>query len=206
MYQVGIVMHIVEYLSRCSSKAGDDPTAPLNSGPHNQNLLTFWSATSLPVSVLLIELDRFLAIRFPFKYPHLVNSHRSLALCSVTQLGSLITSLTLWGTKTMGNHNVFLAIIFIPYSICMAACLGCALYVVKTLIHQIRRDNRVSHGLGKMVLCVERRIVLFYKPPALLYFTVADLCTMPNGSCCSTKSKSTGLQLFSFFLSRFDPN
>lgn len=194
--QVGIVMHIVEYLSRCSSKAGDDPTAPLNSGPHNQNLLTFWSATSLPVSVLLIELDRFLAIRFPFKYPHLVNSPRSLALCSVTQLGSLITSVTLWGTKTMGNHNVFLAIIFIPYSICMAACLGCALYVVKTLIHQIRRDNRVRMEL----LCVERKIVSFYKPPALLLFTEADFCTMSNGSCCSTKSKSTGLQLFSFFL------
>ena len=189
-------MHIVEYLSRCSSKAGDDPTAPLNSGPHNQNLLTFWSATSLPVSVLLIELDRFLAIRFPFKYPHLVNSPRSLALCSVTQLGSLITSVTLWGTKTMGNHNVFLAIIFIPYSICMAACLGCALYVVKTLIHQIRRDNRVRMEL----LCVERKIVSFYKPPALLLFTEADFCTMSNGSCCSTKSKSTGLQLFSFFL------
>ena len=189
-------MHIVEYLSRCSSKAGDDPTAPLNSGPHNQNLLTFWSATSLPVSVLLIELDRFLAIRFPFKYPHLVNSPRSLALCSVTQLGSLITSVTLWGTKTMGNHNVFLAIIFIPYSICMAVCLGCALYVVKTLIHQIRRDNRVRMEL----LCVERKIVSFYKPPALLLFTEADFCTMSNGSCCSTKSKSTGLQLFSFFL------
>lgn len=198
-------MHIVEYLSRCSSKAGDDPTAPLNSGPHNQNLLTFWSATSLPVSVLLIELDRFLAIRFPFKYPHLVNSPRSLALCSVTQLGSLITSVTLWGTKTMGNHNVFLAIIFIPYSICMAACLGCALYVVKTLIHQIRRDNRVSLSLERMELCVERRIVSCYKSPALLLFTEAYFLTISNGtSCCSTKSKRTGLQLFSF-LGRYIP-
>ena len=193
-------MHIVEYLSRCSSKAGDDPTAPLNSGPHNQNLLTFWSATSLPVSVLLIELDRFLAIRFPFKYPHLVNSPRSLALCSVTQLGSLITSVTLWGTKTMGNHNVFLAIIFIPYSICMAACLGCALYVVKTLIHQIRRDNRVSRSLGRMELCVERKIVSFYKPQHfyILLWQIYVQCQMVVAVL--QKVKALGFNYFHSFL------
>ena len=47
-------------------------------------------------------------IRFPLKYPLLINLARSLGLCSATQLGSLTMSLTLWGTQTMEIHNVFL--------------------------------------------------------------------------------------------------
>ena len=34
-----------------------------------QMYLIWWSSTGLTASVMLIELDRFLAIRYPLKYP-----------------------------------------------------------------------------------------------------------------------------------------
>ena len=77
-------MHILHYLVECwpDSSTSIQQTDPLESFPANTKriikwdpnakptyatLWTFWAAISLPISVLLIELDRFLAIRFPFK-------------------------------------------------------------------------------------------------------------------------------------------
>ena len=48
--------------------------------------LKWWSATGLTASVFLIELDRFLAIRFPLKYPFFITCERSLGTCAVTVL------------------------------------------------------------------------------------------------------------------------
>ena len=51
-----------------------------------QMYLKWWSATGLTASVFLIELDRFLAIRFPLKYPFFITCERSLGTCAVTVL------------------------------------------------------------------------------------------------------------------------
>ena len=76
-------MHILHYLVECwpdsstSIQQTDLESFPANTKriikwdpnakPTYATLWTFWAAISLPISVLLIELDRFLAIRFPFK-------------------------------------------------------------------------------------------------------------------------------------------
>ena len=49
--------------------------------------LIWWSSTGLTASVMLIELDRFLAIRYPLKYPLWITAERSLGACAVAQLG-----------------------------------------------------------------------------------------------------------------------
>ena len=72
---------------------------------HPENILIFWSAISLPASVLLIEVDRFLAIRFPLKYSQLITIPRSLGFCLVTQVGSLIVSLTPWIASTSASNS-----------------------------------------------------------------------------------------------------
>lgn len=118
--------------------------------------LIWWSATGLTAAVLLIELDRFLAIRFPFKYQFLT-LERSLAACALTQLVSLSVTLGVRITSPesfactplhSGHHVVqralFLFIVVIPYFICFALSLVCALYVVKALLNQVRRDNKAS--------------------------------------------------------------
>ena len=75
----------------------------------------------------------------------LITIRRSLGLCILTQVGSFVIALpTLQVEKDHLKHDLFLAIVFIPYTICMLACLACALYVVKALLCQILRDNRVS--------------------------------------------------------------
>ena len=52
--------------------------------------LIWWSSTGLTASVMLIELDRFLAIRYPLKYPLWITAERSLGACAVAQLGRYI--------------------------------------------------------------------------------------------------------------------
>ena len=49
-----------------------------------------WSSTGIIASVFLIELDRFLAIRYPLKYPVFMTDERSIVACIGTQFGSLI--------------------------------------------------------------------------------------------------------------------
>ena len=48
-----------------------------------QVYLKWWSATGLTASVFIIEFDRFLAIRFPLKYPLIINCERALGTCAV---------------------------------------------------------------------------------------------------------------------------
>ena len=57
--------------------------------------LIWWSSTGLTASVMLIELDRFLAIRYPLKYPLWITAERSLGACAVAQLGRYVYTLYL---------------------------------------------------------------------------------------------------------------
>lgn len=152
-----------------------------------QMYLIWWSATGLTASVLLIELDRFLAIRFPFKYPLLITDERALGACAITQLGSLSVTLAVrigsadsfaCAPLHSGHHLVqralFLFIVVIPYFICFLLSLVCALYVVKALLNQVRKDNKVSESVQLQVI-----IAL-----SLTYIYV--ICRSTRGFICST--------------------
>lgn len=110
-----------------------------------QMYLIWWSATGLSTSIFLIELDRFLAIRFPFKYPLLITKERSLGTCAVTQIGCL--AITLAVRIISPNYLLFLFIIVIPYFVCFLLSFLCALYVVKAMLTQKRREKRVTFQL-----------------------------------------------------------
>ena len=56
----------------------------------NNSKCSRWSSTGIIASVLLIELDRFLAIRYPLKYPVFMTDERSLVACIGTQFGTLV--------------------------------------------------------------------------------------------------------------------
>lgn len=124
-----------------------------------QIYLLWWSATGLTASIFLIELDRFLAIRYPFKYSLWITKERSMGTCALTQLGSLAVTLAVRISSPnyfacepleTGQHAVqqplFLFIVVIPYFICFILSFLCALYVVKALLVQIRRDKKINPG------------------------------------------------------------
>ena len=122
-----------------------------------QMYLKWWSATGLTAAVFLIELDRFLAIRFPLKYPLFITCERSLGACAVAQLSSLAVTLAvriaspdafaccpIYTADQETQRDYFLLIVVIPYFVCFLLSFLCALYVVKALLAQTRRDKKVS--------------------------------------------------------------
>lgn len=82
-----------------------------------------------------------------------------MGTCALTQLGSLAVTLTVRISSPnyfacepleTGQHAVqqplFLFIVVIPYFICFILSFLCALYVVKALLVQIRRDKKINPG------------------------------------------------------------
>ena len=49
----------------------------------------WWSSAGTMISILLIECDRFLAIRYPLLYPEMMSDERSIFACIISQLGCL---------------------------------------------------------------------------------------------------------------------
>ena len=118
---------------------------------HTQLYFIWWSATEITASIFLIELDRFLAIKYPFNYSSYVTVKRSLGACVVTQIGSLVVTLGVQLASDCQSasgcqdrcRDLILFLHVIPYFVWFFLSLLCASYVVKALLNQIKRDQRV---------------------------------------------------------------
>ena len=117
-----------------------------------QMYLKWWSATGLTASVFLIELDRFLAIRFPLKYPFFITCERSLGTCAVTVLNYI------------SIMDTFFFVITIVSNINLKVCLQneasfgkSQLLIAPTLANQ----NKNKKGVNFDFYCLKLRTVLF---------------------------------------------
>ena len=117
-----------------------------------QMYLKWWSATGLTASVFLIELDRFLAIRFPLKYPFFITCERSLGTCAVTVLNYIsIVDTFFFAITIVSNLNL---------KVCLQneASFGKSqLLIAPTLANQ----NKNKKGANFDLFCLKLRTVLY---------------------------------------------
>ena len=117
----------------------------------NRHVLWSHTTTATTLNLCCVAVDRFIAIRFPFRYQDILTKNRCYTAIMLVWLISLLLPflVMLVDWKEASNHaEVWLSFSFITFVFPMCVVTLCYIYIFKVASKQcsIRKDNQNSDG------------------------------------------------------------
>lgn len=156
-FLVGLVIDPVWIVIRCLIQPSDTHGIMF----YVIEMLWIHTTTATTYSVCCVSIDRFIAIRFPFRYQHMVTKKRCYAVISAVWLISLLAPFSRILVKHgeyMMNENLLLCLIVTAFVLPLFVITFCYVLIFKTARKQFRRISLGENLQDKNINLEQRKI------------------------------------------------
>ena len=108
------------------------------------NLLWIHSTVATVFNLCCVSVDRFIAIRFPFRYQDIINKKRCYTVIMIVRLVSLFLPFTRILVDSRTKEDLWFSLTFIVFVFSLAVVTLCYFWVFKVTRNQSRRMTRGS--------------------------------------------------------------